>query len=181
MDVMRHYSPNGELVAFVNTDRLEIRIMRYKPGALIFPVQPIFFKCKLTIHKSHDIVAVTWLKRTVDNNDVTVKDSSITHRVTRYAGIESSVGMANHFLNDVYPVTGIIARRRRKTGMKMVEYWQFYRITATKSNIEKFGLHCQTGQVIRIYIYSFISFEQIFVFDIFTNFTPAAGLTTDWG
>ena len=84
-------------------------------SSLLLMAEIEIFDRKLSIHESHDDVAVLGVDRSVDDSDVAVAYSRLYHRVAIYPSVESGFRMSDKVTVEIYALMSIVVSRRRES------------------------------------------------------------------
>ena len=111
MDGIRDYTPNREIVVFINTNWLKFRIMRYEPCALPSFIQFELFKGVFAVNIGNDKIPVLGVKATINHHYITIKNTCVTHGITFHVRIKRRFRMWCHLTRKVNALTRMVGSR----------------------------------------------------------------------
>ncbi len=107
-------TPNGEIVFRTDQNRAVVFVGRYQKDLSVFAFE--VFDSQFSVEFGDDDAAVLRGQRAVDNQDISVKNAGVFHRIAFDAQKIGGGRMGNQVSGKVEPLFAVVAGRRGKTG-----------------------------------------------------------------
>ena len=107
-------APDGEVVVGCDLYLREVWVVRYEPCAVAVLVALELFDGVFAVDVCHDEVPVARCEAAVDDDEVAIKYTGITHRVAIDMSVESGVGIGCKFADKVDALACMVGSGRRE-------------------------------------------------------------------